>query len=122
MSFQGAHNFAGDLTVEDSFSLLRSEPRATLVDVRTEAEWQFVGAPDLSSLGKSPVFLQWQTYPAMAVAENFVETLAAQLRGRGLDETAPGRIFVPFRRAFAPCGDRDGARGLDSLLQHRGRI
>ena len=31
---------------------LRSDPKAQLVDVRTDAEWNFVGLPDLSSAGK----------------------------------------------------------------------
>jgi rhodanese-related sulfurtransferase len=89
MSFQGIPGFAGDVSVEDAYSLLEKDPRATLVDVRTQPEWQFIGAPDLSSLGKSPVFLQWQVYPAMAVAADFVESLSGELRRRGLDETAP---------------------------------
>ena len=31
---------------------LRKDPQAQLVDVRTDAEWNFVGLPDLSSAGK----------------------------------------------------------------------
>ena len=54
---------------------LRSEPKAQLVDVRTDAEWNFVGLPDLSSLGKQVVPIQWQVYPSMAPNDAFVEQL-----------------------------------------------
>ena len=44
---------------------LRSDPQAQLVDVRTDAEWNFVGLPDLSPAGKQAVLIQWQVYPTM---------------------------------------------------------
>ena len=47
---------------------LRSDPKAQLVDVRTDAEWNFVGLPDLSSVGKQVVPLQWQLYPTNPVS------------------------------------------------------
>jgi rhodanese-related sulfurtransferase len=89
MSIRGTETFAGDISPEDAYSLLREDARAALVDVRTRPEWQFVGAPDLTPLGKAPVFLEWQTYPTMAVAADFVDDLAGELRRRGLDESAP---------------------------------
>src|SRR5262249_14790832 len=35
--------------------------RAVLVDVRVDAEWRFVGVPDLSSLGRDVVYIEWNT-------------------------------------------------------------
>ncbi|MGE0096622.1 MAG: rhodanese-like domain-containing protein, partial [Alphaproteobacteria bacterium] len=32
--------------------MLARDPNSVLVDVRSQAEWSFVGVPDLSSLGK----------------------------------------------------------------------
>ncbi len=89
MSVRGEQAFAGDISPEEAYSMLREDARATLVDVRTEPEWQFVGGPDLTSLGKSPIFLQWQVYPSMAVDEQFVPELEGELRSRGLDESTP---------------------------------
>jgi rhodanese-related sulfurtransferase len=89
MSFQGSHAFAGELSVEDAYLLLEKDSKATLVDVRTRPEWQFVGAPELGILDKSPVFLEWQVYPTMEVAADFVDRLAGELRERGVDESAP---------------------------------
>jgi tRNA dimethylallyltransferase len=38
-----------------AWEALCSDPRAQLCDVRTDAEWNFVGLPDLSALGKQAV-------------------------------------------------------------------
>ena len=40
--------YAGDITPEAAWELLQSNPEAVLVDVRTRAEWQYVGVPDTS--------------------------------------------------------------------------
>ena len=55
---------------------LRKDPKAQLVDVRTDAEWNFVGLPDLSSAGKQVVPIQWQVYPTMQRNAAFVEQLS----------------------------------------------
>jgi rhodanese-related sulfurtransferase len=39
--------------------VLSDNPDAVLVDVRTDAEWRFVGVPDLSSLGRDVVYIEW---------------------------------------------------------------
>ena len=54
---------------------LRKDPRAQLVDVRTDAEWSFVGLPDLSQAGKQVVPIQWQVYPTMQLNAAFADQL-----------------------------------------------
>lgn len=54
------------------FAAITTEPRAQLVDVRTDAEWTFVGLPDLSAVGKQPRLIPWQLYPTMQVNPDFV--------------------------------------------------
>ena len=56
MSYQSAAGYAGDLLSIDAYGLLAGDPVSTLIDVRTQAEWAYVGAPDLSSLGKAALF------------------------------------------------------------------
>ena len=34
-------------------------PEAVLVDCRTDAEWRFVGVPDLTSLARDVVYIEW---------------------------------------------------------------
>jgi rhodanese-related sulfurtransferase len=40
-----------EVSLEEAWALLASTSNAALVDVRTEAEWDFVGVPDLTALG-----------------------------------------------------------------------
>lgn len=63
---------------------LTANPAAQLCDVRTDAEWSFVGVPDLSGLGKQPVLIPWQLYPTMQVNATFSE----HLRHAGLTESS----------------------------------
>ena len=48
-----------------AWEALKSEANARLVDVRTDAEWNFVGVPDLAAAGKETVLIPWQVYPTM---------------------------------------------------------
>ena len=68
-------SYAGDLRPTEAWELLKAEPAAQLVDVRTPPEWTFVGIPDLDSIGKKPVLLAWQAYPAMQINPEFAEEL-----------------------------------------------
>lgn len=68
--------YAGDITPEQSWQLLRENPDAVLVDVRTDAEWRFVGVPDLSSLGRDVVFVEWN-HGNGTRNEDFVDDLIA---------------------------------------------
>lgn len=52
-------SYAGDITPEEAWKLLSDNPGAALVDVRTDAEWRFVGVPDISGLGRDVVYVQW---------------------------------------------------------------
>ncbi len=60
---------------KQSWEALTSEPNTQLVDVRTDAEWNFVGLPDLTDAGKQPVLISWQVYPTMQVHPSFTEAL-----------------------------------------------
>lgn len=69
--------YAGDLNPNETWAALESDPDAVLVDVRTSAEWTYVGLPDLSSLGREVVRIEWVGYPEGRVNERFVEQLKA---------------------------------------------
>ena len=78
-------SYAGDVTPAEAWEAHSDDPAAVLVDVRTTAEWSYVGLPDLSALGKDVVLVEWQTYPTGAVNDDFV----AELSAAGIDEQAP---------------------------------
>jgi rhodanese-related sulfurtransferase len=77
------------LSVADAYAVLTDDQKSVLVDVRTKAEWTYVGVPDLSGVGKTPIFLEWQTYPSMQVAADFTPRLVAELDARGADRSTP---------------------------------
>ncbi|WP_280487790.1 rhodanese-like domain-containing protein [Nocardia farcinica] len=52
-------SYAGDITPRQAWELLRENPAAVLVDVRTEAEWRFVGVPDTSSIDRPTLLIEW---------------------------------------------------------------
>ncbi len=70
--------YSGDISVEDAWRQLSDDSSAVLVDVRTAEEWNFVGAPDLSGVGKKVVRVSWQELPTMEQNPNFVEDVRAQ--------------------------------------------
>ncbi len=126
-----AGGYAGDISPKQAWELLSTDKRAVLVDVRTPAEWNYVGVPDLSPLGRKPVFVPWMLFPSMQVNADF----AVQLESVGLDPQTP-LIFIcrsgarsraaavaMTARGFSSCyniatgfeGDPDGAR-------HRGTV
>jgi len=64
-------SYAGDLTPEQAWEILKSETDAALIDVRTDAEFHYIGLADLSSLGKEPKLIQWKLFPAMNLNPDF---------------------------------------------------
>jgi len=88
MSYQNFAGYAGDLLAIDAYALLERDPSSVLIDVRTQAEWAYVGAPDLQALGKTPLFLEWQSYPSMAVDANFTARLEELLQSAGVERGA----------------------------------
>ncbi|MCC2971696.1 rhodanese-like domain-containing protein [Massilia sp. IC2-476] len=56
--------YAGAVTPEEAFALLQSDPRVKLVDVRTNAERDWVGRVAIPEA--QHVAVQWATYPGGA--------------------------------------------------------
>ena len=70
--------------VEATWQLLAARFGSQLIDVRTRAEWVYVGIPDLGSLGKRAVLVEWQTFPDQTVDPHFAERLASELGALGV--------------------------------------
>ena len=77
--------YAGDITPSAAWQRLSSEGGAKLIDVRTQAEWMYVGVPDLGPLEKQPLLVSWQVFPSMSRNEAFAQQIEAQ--GVGRDDT-----------------------------------
>ena len=70
-------DYKGDLEPRDCWELLKSDKNAHLIDCRTKAEWQFVGVPNLSSINKNLILVEWQIFPSMSLNENFYEDVSS---------------------------------------------
>ena len=115
--------------------LLSSEPKAQLIDVRTSAEWNFVGVPELASLGREPILIEWQRYPDMAVNPAFVQALSTELAARGASAQTPllflcrsgarsqsaavAMTAAGYSRAYNVAGGFEGSR---DEAGHRGTV
>lgn len=79
-------SYAGDITPSQAWELLRDNPAAALIDVRTEAEWRFVGVPDTSSIDRPTTLIEWVDGTG-SPNPRFAEQLSKALAGR--DPEAP---------------------------------
>ena len=86
-----------NVTPAQTWEAVRGDPDAQVVDVRTDAEWTYVGLPDLTGAAKQPVLIPWQAFPSMQVNPGFVE----QLRQAGL---------TPAHKLYFLC--RSGVRSV----------
>ncbi len=72
--------YAGDLTPAEAHDMLMADSTAVLVDVRTAAEWTFVGRPVVDGAR----FVEWTSWPTGAPNPAFVADA-----GNGLDPDTP---------------------------------
>ena len=127
--------YAGDIAPKAAWELLVAAPAAQLVDVRTMAEWSFVGLPDLSELERQVHCIEWQSFPDGAINPAFADQAAAAVTAAGADKETPVLMLcrsgarsraaamaltaLGFTRAYNIAtgfeGDPDGMR-------HRGRL
>ena len=81
MTVQNGERAVDNVDVETTWQSLATRPRSQLIDVRTRAEWTYVGIPDLGSMGKRAILVEWQTFPDQTV--DFVERLTGELKALG---------------------------------------
>lgn len=72
-----------DVEVEEVWERLKRDPGSVLIDVRTRAEWTFVGVPDLTSLGKQLLLMEWLDFPEGQVDPTFTSQLESELAANG---------------------------------------
>jgi rhodanese-related sulfurtransferase len=82
-------NYAGDIGAAEAWERLKADPRAQVIDVRTLAEWNFVGLPDLSAVNRDVHCIEWQGFPSMAVNPGFVQQATQAVTKAGADRDTP---------------------------------
>ena len=80
--------------------------RSYLVDVRTRAEWSFVGTPVCQSMKNEVIFCEWASFPDMVKKSEFLENLLSHLNLEKSDNI------------FFIC--RSGARSFQAALELSG--
>lgn len=65
--------YAGNITPEETWAKLASDPSALLIDVRTTEEWAYVGVPDVDELNHHVHYIPWLFFPRMNVNPEFVK-------------------------------------------------
>ena len=68
-------SYTADLSPAEAHALLTEREDAVLIDCRTQAEWTFVGVPDVDDAR----FVEWTRYPDGSRNENFVRDVAGGL-------------------------------------------
>lgn len=86
-----------NMTPTQVWDALRTDEKAQIIDVRTDAEWAYVGLPDLTAADKEPVLIPWQLFPSMRVNPAFTD----QMMQAGL---------TPSHKLYFLC--RSGVRSL----------
>lgn len=66
------------LCAAEAWTFLEAQPQARLVDVRTRAEWMFVGIANLDTLGRKPVLIEWSQLGG-TLNPTFLDQLTAEL-------------------------------------------
>jgi rhodanese-related sulfurtransferase len=124
-----------DVPVEEVWAQLEKDAGAVLIDVRTRAEWTFVGLPDLSEIGKRVLTVEWQTSPESKIDAGFAERMTQALDAAGANQDT--ELFFICRsgarsrmaaEAMANVGYRrcrnvaDGFEGPLDADRHRGQV
>lgn len=124
--------YAGDLDPRETWDRLSKDARAQLVDVRTEAEWNFVGVPALDTIQRQALLCEWQHFPS-APNPDFVAELGEALTGTTYAKGVPlfflcrsgarsrAAAIAMTAAGYGPCFNiRHGFEGAPDASGHRG--
>ena len=121
---QQGFNFSGEVTPAEALTLLQQAPGAVIVDVRTQAEWDWVGRVP------GAVEIDWVQYPDMTRNPNFVSDLSRQVDRNALvlflcrsgvrsRSAASAAIDAGFTAAY---NILEGFEGDKDAQNHRGTL
>ena len=126
--------YAGNMTLEKTWQILKNEKDAILIDVRSAAEWAYVGVTDLSSIGKEALTIEWKSYSkndGMVENQNFVDQVKElcpnynakifSLCRSGVRSIATSKILTEagFTHAYNVL---EGFEGDKDITEHRGQL
>ena len=71
-----------ELDPKAAYDALQDLDDVALVDVRTRAEWTFIGIPDISATGKQFWPIEWVRFPDMSPNPAFLDELVQRAGGQ----------------------------------------
>jgi rhodanese-related sulfurtransferase len=83
-----AGGYAGDVSAQAAWDDLAKSSDATLIDVRSQPEWVYVGVPVLASIGKETILVEWDDFVSRGRVPDFIGRLRAALDERGVGPDA----------------------------------
>lgn len=118
-------NTVPELSLAEAWTMLSENPDSVLIDVRTQAEWTFVGVPDVSSVGKGLRAVEWTSFPTGAANTDFVDQATEGLRqdqpllllcrsGARSESAARALIQAGFENAYNVVAGFEGHLDIDS--------
>ncbi len=134
MADESVEGYAGDLTPEETWEILKSEESAVLIDVRSAAEWAYVGVTDLSSIGKETQAIEWKSFSAsdgMVQNLNFadqVKTICPDPNAKVLSLCRSGVRSIATSKVLTEAGFTqaynvlEGFEGDKDATDHRGQV
>jgi len=123
-----------DVPVQETWARLQSSKAAVLIDVRTKAEWTFVGLPDLSGLDRQVLTLEWQSLdgrvdPEFAVRLSRILEQAGKAKDTDLfficrsGARSRSAAEVMTSVGYSRCHNvADGFEGPPDARRHRGTV
>ena len=119
--------YAGDVTPSEAWDLLSEDENCVLIDVRTDAEWNYVGLPNLESIGKDTICISWLIFPSNTLNDSFEDQVHEA--GIGPDQTIlllcrSGQRSVSAAVALTGAGYRKAFNvlaGFEGEKDHDGR-
>ncbi|WP_108882824.1 rhodanese-like domain-containing protein [Anderseniella sp. Alg231-50] len=118
--------YKGDVNPQEAFEQLSSNNNAVMIDVRTRAEWAFVGVPAVERMAT----ISWQQFPSMQVNEEFVATVKEAGIGKDADiylicrsgSRSAAAASLLTEAGFATCYNvAEGFEGDLDESRHRGK-
>lgn len=126
-----AAGYAGDVSPQQAYEAIKRDSGAAIVDCRTQAEWSFVGLPDLRAAGSQPVLVEWQMFPAMERNAGFVADVerAGVAKGKPIyflcrsGVRSKAAAIAMTAAGFGPCYNiAGGFEGNRDSEGHRGTV
>eukprot|EP01080_Neovahlkampfia_damariscottae_P011299 gene11299-4110_t len=71
-----------DITPQDTLKILMADKNSFLIDIRTDAEWMWVGKPEIPTTPwkSEPIFVQFLYHPNRNLNPNFFEEVLSKLK------------------------------------------